>query len=203
MHEIVPTRPQCRQTLRAAAEPLDVTMTAQCKFIRAELFALTLAGTVQRSGLYKKETTEKARKPIQVSLRRLLEEMTEDYAEGVSEETHCHNIQHLAEALSDKHADVLTEGGLRIGLAQKALNLYLKYLWCLGEIPEPPHCPIDAVVLRRVPGCERLRWTRMENLEEYLDVIAKARRVAAGVSLAQWELTLYNDAVANPHEVLE
>jgi hypothetical protein len=53
---------------------------------------------------------------------------------------------------------------MRIGLAQKALNLYLKYLWCLGEIHEPPHCPLDSIVLGQVPGCKDVRWTLIATL---------------------------------------
>lgn len=83
---------------------------------------------------------------------------------------------------------------MRIGAAQKALNLYLKHLWCLGEIPEPPHCPIDAVVLGKVPVCDKVRWTLMKTIEEYRDVIEKAKKAAKGVPLAQWELSLYNES---------
>jgi len=168
-----------------------MTANAQRRFILDELFTLTLAGTVQRSGLYKEGTTEKDRKPFQDSLRKLLEEMAGEYEHGVAEEKHVENIQRLADELSAKHEDVLAEGGMRIGHAQKALNLYLKYLWCLGEIPVPPHCPLDAIVLGQVKGCETEHWTRMRTIEEYAEVIGKVRRAAGGQSLAQWELENY------------
>jgi hypothetical protein len=169
-----------------------VTASAQHDFLLREFFTLTLAGTVQRSGLYKDGTTEKERKPFQDSLRGILEEMAVDYAECVSEEAHVANIEQLAKRLTEKHPDILADGGMRIGLAQKALNLYLKYLWCLGEISEPPHCPLDSIVLGHVPGCKDVCWTRMKTIEEYCDVIAKVKVAAAGRSLAQWELALWN-----------
>jgi hypothetical protein len=161
-------------------------------FLLREFFTLTLAGTVQRAGLYRNETTEKDRKPFQESLRGILEEMAGTYVSPVTEVVHVANIKRLADELSAKHADILADGKMRIGLAQKALNLYLKYHWCLGEIPEPPHCPIDAIVLGKVKGCETVRWTRMRTIEEYCDVIAKVKVAAAGRSLAQWELALWN-----------
>jgi hypothetical protein len=175
-------------------ERRNTTASAQHDFLLREFFTLTLAGTVQRSGLYNDGTTEKDRKPFQDSLRGILEEMAVDYAECVSEEKHVENIERLADKLSAKHADILAEGGMRIGLAQKALNLYLKYLWCLGEIPKPPHCPIDSIVLSKVPGCKDVRWTRIEEIEEYRRIIASAKDEARfkGQSLAQWELTIYN-----------
>jgi hypothetical protein len=166
----------------------------QRDFLLREFFALTLAGTVQRSGLYKKETTEQARKPFQEAMRKLLEEMAGEYAKDVSEERHVENIERLAKQLTGDHATILAEGGMRIGLAQKALNLYLKYRWCLGEIPKPPHCPLDSIVLGNVPGCKDVRWTRIEEIEEYRRIIAAAKDEARfkGQSLAQWELTIYN-----------
>ncbi|SDJ63273.1 hypothetical protein SAMN05216338_105731 [Bradyrhizobium sp. Rc2d] len=32
-------------------------------------------------------------------------------------------------------------------VAQKVLNLLLKYYWCLARIPEPPYCPIDRIII--------------------------------------------------------
>jgi len=170
----------------------------QRAFIRREIFSMTLSASTQRAGVYKAKTPEKARKPVHSTLRCMLEELAMEYTRPVTEEVHLQNIQRLVTVLTDRHSDVLANGGLRIGPAQKALNLYLKYLWCMGEIPEPPHCPIDANVLRKVPGCAGVRWTRLKTIEEYRGVIKKARDVASqeGVSLPVWELRLFNEEVA-------
>jgi hypothetical protein len=48
----------------------------------------------------------------------------------------------------------------RVGTAQKALNLYLKYLWCLGEIKTPPHCPFDRGIIQMLPVSERVKLDR-------------------------------------------
>ena len=45
------------------------------------------------------------------------------------------NIVALSEGLSEDHADILAGKRFRVGTAQKALNLYLKYLWCLQNSP--------------------------------------------------------------------
>jgi hypothetical protein len=161
-------------------------------FILREISSMTLAAATQRSGLYKPGTPEKARRPFHESLRALLEELAKAYTAPVGEEMHIRNIERVTLELSTKHQDVLAASGMRIGLAQKALNLYLKYLWCLGEIHEPPHCPIDAIVLKRVPGYQDVCWTRMKTIKEYCDIIAAAKTVSKGVSLAVWELALYN-----------
>lgn len=175
-----------------------MTNGEQRLFIRREIFSMTLSASTQRAGVYREKTLEGKRKPFQKSLRLLLEEKSEDYSVSVSDAAHLENIEHISRELSARHADVLTNNGMRIGPAQKALNLYLKYLWCLGEIPEPPHCPIDATVLSRVPGCAGVHWTMMKTIEEYRVVIEKARAVATQkrLSLPEWELRLFNEEVA-------
>ena len=35
--------------------------------------------------------------------------------------------------------------------------LYLKYLWCLGEICRPPHCPFDRMVIEELDVSGNLR----------------------------------------------
>lgn len=165
---------------------------SQQAFIRREIFSMTLAAATQRSGLYKPKTPAKARRPFHESLRALLEELAKEYIVPVGEDMHIRNIERITLELSANHQDVLAVGGMRIGLAQKALNLYLKYLWCLGEIPEPPHCPIDRIVLERLPGYQNVCWTQIDSLDEYRRIIAAAKIAAKGVSLAVWELDLYN-----------
>lgn len=96
-------------------------------------------------------------------------------------------IRQLADSISMEFSDILA-GRFKIGTAQKALNLYLKFLWCLGLCPEPPHLPLD----RRVQEAAKLpvkNWTEMDDIDAYREVIASLeRRLPAGSSLAQWEL---------------
>ncbi len=166
----------------------------QKAFLRREVFSLTLNATAQRSQLYRPNTPEVLRLPLQKSLRTALDEMADSYLDAVAEVTHVANIERLANELSAKHPEILVGKRFRIGTAQKALNLYLKYLWCLREVAEPPHCPIDAVVLRYVPTCREVRWTKLDSIEEYRHIIASAKIAAEGASLARWELALYSAA---------
>ena len=62
--------------------------------------------------------------------------------------------------LTNSFPDVLYEKKIPIGIAQKAVNLYLKYMWCFGWIPEPPHCRIDRTVLEAVDDQDD--WTKMD-----------------------------------------
>jgi hypothetical protein len=40
----------------------------------------------------------------------------------------------------------ICKGKINFGIAQKMLNLYLKYMWSLGNIQEPPHFPVDRII---------------------------------------------------------
>jgi hypothetical protein len=91
-----------------------------------------------------------------------------------------------------EHANALNGSRFRIGSAQKALNLYLKMLWCFDRIPAPPHCPFDRIVLSHVPDCERIKWTELDSPSEYRRIVSCARSVAGG-SLAEWELRSYTE----------
>jgi hypothetical protein len=166
----------------------------QREFIEAELFQLTLAAVTQRGKVYKEGLTESSRGPVHATLREKLDELTPAYKTEVADDVHIGNIQLLANVLSERHKSVLVDGRFRIGSAQKALNLHLKYRWCLGEIHEPPHCPFDAFVLKMIPGWKSKSWIKIDTLEEYKDLVAAARRVAGGKSLAVWELGAYNEA---------
>lgn len=71
---------------------------------------------------------------LREALRLWLTDIELQYCEAVAEEHHIKNIVSLSEKLSKEHAGALVNGRFRIGVAQKALNLYLKYLWCLGKV---------------------------------------------------------------------
>ena len=167
---------------------------ARNEFLDGQLFGMTLAATAQRSNLYAAELSELQRKPFQKALRRVLESYGKSYTAPVAEDRHLEHINGLVETLSRGYPGLLESGRLKFGHAQKALNLYLKYLWCLDRISEPPHCPIDSIILRKVPGFTDVRWTQLTTAKEYMRIItaAKVQASAKKLSLAQWELQEYN-----------
>jgi hypothetical protein len=166
-------------------------------FLSDVIFGITLAGTSQRGNLYRREATTDERNQFRLALRRALENVAEQYRAPVSDDRHVANIDHLAKTLSKQQARALNGSRFRIGSAQKALNLYLKMLWCLDRIPTPPHCPFDRIVLSHVPGCEDINWTQLDSLHDYKQIVRCARSAANGVSLAEWELHFYTDALAS------
>src|SRR5450830_1903142 len=152
--------------------------TEQSRFLDDELFSLTLMATTQRGKLYRENATKAERAALQGALREALAGLTPAYQNAVSDSDHVANIDTLRRNLTAKLGSVLAGGKLRVGSAQKALNLHLKYMWCLRRIALPPHCPLDSIVLARIPGCGSVRWTQLDSLNEYRDLISKVRGVA-------------------------
>lgn len=171
---------------------------ARRHFIDAELFQLTLSAVTQRGGVYGQKLSEESHRPVHETLRGLLRDLSPQYeTPGIGDERHIENIRRIGRTVTASHAPVLRDGKFRIGSAQKALNLHLKYRWCLGEIPVPPHCPFDSYVLRAIPGWRTRSWTGIDSIPEYTSLVAAARAVAGELSLADWELAVYNNAM-NP-----
>jgi hypothetical protein len=163
------------------------------RFLRDQLHGLVLAATVQRAGVYRPSASEAVRNDFRIGLRSTLDALTKDYSRRVSETVHIQHIASLADGLSRRHGRALAKGRFRIGPAQKALNLYLKYLWSAGWIPMPPHCPFDAVIIGVLPYKERISWTKLDSLDGYRTLVKAARLVAGPVPLAEWELRTYQE----------
>jgi hypothetical protein len=165
-------------------------------FLSDVAFGIAFAGTVQRGKLYRPESAPDERIKFRAALRTALEHLAEEYRAPVTDDRHVANINNLADTLSRQHPTALNSDRFRIGSAQKALNLYLKMLWCFDRIPTPPHCPFDRIVLSHVSGCERVKWTQLDSLPEYKRIVHCARSASKGVPLADWELHLYTEALS-------
>lgn len=139
---------------------------------------------------------EDKRAPFRTSFAALLHFHSEQCRQNSDENTHISAIESIAAEVSRQSGNILCDGCLRIGIAQKAFNLYLKYAWCLDPAwPVPPHCPIDGIILGSigVPGA----WTSMNCLATYMQWIAAIRTHAKGAgysSLAEWELETWAKA---------
>jgi hypothetical protein len=129
------------------------------------------------------------------ALRSELRELAKQYSgRDVDDETHIQNIGGLASRLKHAHEEILKDGVLKFGVAAKALNVYLKHLWC-GK-PDldirPTHCPFDNNIIERLglPEGYENRWTYAEE-KDYREWVRRARTAAEGdghSTLSDWEL---------------
>jgi hypothetical protein len=155
----------------------------QEKFIYSEVIKMTLTAAFATRGGRKIYATEKEniRKNIKKEIESKLVDMSKEYLDPISEKEqekrHEENIIELSNSISEKYGTYLEGNRFRIGIAQKALNLFLKYLWCLGKIHEPPHFPIDFIMLGKIPDCSEFQWTKLDSIDDYRDIIKKQERL--------------------------
>jgi hypothetical protein len=166
------------------------------EFIAGELWTMAWAASVQRAKVYKpgikpdSEEVKAFRRDVATYVATALLPM---YKTRCAEERHYGNIDALIAHASKVGAAVLPPHAYKFGVAQKLLNLCLKYHWCLGWIEMPPHCPVDRIVIEKTSFRGKLNWTDIRAREKYaavIDEIAKLAR-AEGVSIAEWELRHY------------
>jgi hypothetical protein len=164
-------------------------------FLADEFHRLSLQGAVQRANIYVPDLDENERKKLHPTLRKCIEDAAKHYEHerNVSDDEHNARIEQIRSRMSEEHARILRDGIFRIGPAQKAFNLFLKYQWCAGWIARPPHCPFDSEVIKKL-GVD-YSWRDIDDIASYQKLVDTARKKAteAAKSLAQWELDLFNE----------
>ena len=167
-------------------------MTLRNTFINKEIWILTFSGAFQRAGVYRKSVAENNRMMFRNFMRKEIDEIVaNNYHLSVKEADHIRNIQQIVK-LSEKYSNILSNRRLTFGVSQKLLNLYLKYLWCLGRIPEPPHCPFDRLIIKGLGIKPIPSWTKIDNINVYMMLVSKARSAAGASSLPVWELKRFS-----------
>ena len=130
------------------------------------------------------------RKEAKATFRDVLMEIEVFYSKGrICDEAHIEFVVKVADELSVKLKDYLHGKRFRIGIAQKLVNVHLKYLWVAGLCPEPPHCPIDGII-RDIANIN-YDWTRSDCADEYRKAINSLREMAHPKSLSVWELEAF------------
>jgi len=174
-----------------------MNMDNRTKYLERELWILAWNASVQHAAVYKKGLYQTQREQINIFRGKIIsyikDHLIPEYREEIKESSHCLNIERLIDYAIKVDTGVLGKDGYKYGIAQKLLNLSLKYYWCLGLIAEPPHCPIDMIIIDKTEFKGKINWTQMLTEREYLDIISAIRILAkmGNCSIAQWELNNY------------
>ncbi|MBL8351391.1 MAG: hypothetical protein JNL87_13910 [Burkholderiaceae bacterium] len=174
-----------------------LVLDSRQKFIYREVTLLAWAASVQRAKLYNAAVPleDRDRETFRTAVLTFIETgLLSKYKTQCSEADHVKNIQSLVTFGTATGGTLLGPDGYKFGVAQKLLNLLLKYLWSLGHIAEPPHCPVDRIVLSKTTLRDKLNWTDIKTAEKYNEAINAIRAVArtANLSLPEWELQFYS-----------
>ena len=167
------------------------------EFVKNELWILAWAASVQRAKLYRpglapgSSEADIFRDNV---IKFLTEKIIPQYVDGCSEEEHYRNISALIAYANEIDPGILDKAGYKYGVAQKLLNLALKYHWCLGLIDEPPHCPVDRIIISKTSYCGKTNWTQITEKSQYEEIIGEVKAMAGRkeLSIPKWELTHYS-----------
>lgn len=172
-------------------------MSEKDEFIAGELGTMAWAASVQRARVYKpgvKPDSKEVKAFRHDVATHVATQLLPMYRTRCEEEQHYGNIEDLIVHASKAGANVLPPHAYKYGVAQKLLNLCLKYHWCVGRIEEePPHCPIDRIVIEKTSFRGKLNWTDIRSREQYAAVIGEIAKLARAenLSIAAWELRHY------------
>jgi hypothetical protein len=168
-------------------------------FLNNEIWMLTFGASFQRAYAYVERASEETKILFKSNTTVVVENMLVQYKIGkVTDEQHITNIKELSNS-TKQYSEIFNGGQINFGIAQKMLNLYLKYQWCLGNIAEPPHFPVDRIIqqklneqakLKGFPKLELLPWTQFKDEKHYSKVINHARSLKI-LPPAQLELKLF------------
>jgi len=173
----------------------SVPLTDLSRFLRRELQLLSLGAALSTRAkqypVYDRSKSYYQRASAQAAVRQQLVMVERVYGRTVKEIEHIKLIERVAKSLSATHGADFHGSRFRFGVAQKLVNVHLKYLWSAGLIPEPPHCPIDGII--RDAAKLAYDWVSSDSIDDYRLAIAQLRAMAAksGVSLAAWELSKF------------
>ena len=173
----------------------------QRKFLVSEFWIHSWNASVQRVRLYNKNTSLTKKEEFRNGVIGWIEEeLLEQYSSEIDSDKHEENLEKLMQKGSELGKDILKCGKYPLGIAQKLLNLQLKYLWCYNITAKPPHCPVDSIIMKELNSKDRKPWTNINELSEYKNIISELKKIASGQSLADWELAVFrrrNDSQSN------
>lgn len=158
---------------------------------QAAMTATLQAALQQRQNkVYSRDEVANERLTFRNELARMMRAESQLYVdpiEPILDDQHCAAIRRISESLSSGFGQILKDGRFRYGTAQKAFNLYLKFLWKLGKLGDanPPHCPVDGIVLAAA-GLSG-SWTWSDDEQEYRGWIREIRKKSTPRSLSEWE----------------
>jgi hypothetical protein len=168
-------------------------------FLTEQLWSNTFAASFQRAYVYKGKPNDTEKLALKKALRNRIEAISrEEYSnvnQVVSDAQHITNIHSIIET-SRKFGSILNGEEIKFGVAQKLLNLYLKYVWLMFDKPTSPHFPVDRMIQVALGIKEKdiVSWTIDLDEKSYMNIIKIARnKLNPNESLAEFELRLYNE----------
>ena len=162
--------------------------------------SLSIKAAVQHNSLYLENLSIGKRKEVRTDWGKELLHIAEKYKENQTEEIYNEDILKLKELMNIRHGDSFRRSphlkykydiGFRISHSQKSISVFLKHLWCMNKISEPPVCPVDRIILEKIGmSGKSASWGYINSLEIHNSKVAEINEFALkeNKSIAIWEL---------------
>ncbi len=159
-----------------------------------------IAASVQHNSLYCRGLALETKEAVKTEWRSYLNGLVDRYQRDQSVEDYERDIEKLKQIMNEKfpaaffskpHERFNTDPGFRISHSQKSISVFLKHLWCIGDIECPPQCPVDARILKKAgKRYPDTKWGYVNSIEEHRLKVGflEAAKSESTESLAEWEL---------------
>jgi hypothetical protein len=178
------------------------TSSLKKEFLIDECWMMAFGAAFQRANVYVARPDNltdsqytQQKNEFRTSVRQFIETtLLPKYKEPLTDEEHLKSIQQIiGYTTKSRYSELLSNGRFKFGVAQKLLNLILKYYWCLGSPRTPPHFPVDRIIQELIPNHKMINWTTLDNSNDYMNIVNAARKCLTNdQSLAEWELEIYS-----------
>lgn len=163
---------------------------SKVEFLKSDLFMNSWAAAVQHNKVYSDGVMQNKKDNLIRDIELYVNELSKQYRDNISEDEHIENIKNIKYYIESKYSEILYKNSIKIGTVQKFFNLLLKYYWSCNYIKEPPHCPVDRIVLQTI-NIKDVNWTKIDSVDEYRNVIERIKENIKGQSLSKWELSAW------------
>jgi hypothetical protein len=168
------------------------------EFIQQMYLRNAINAALQRANVYSDDVTGEQKTAFKRDCSQHLADLGRRYFAWEHDlESFCAEVQRFSATLSQDHADTLVGHHLRIGIAQKMVSLYLKYLWLAGDCSKKPAAAVlDRGILEASGFHPPPNWTEMDDFRQYQDIQAAIQQRAEEEgfgSAAVWEAERWNE----------
>ncbi|MCB1203892.1 MAG: hypothetical protein KDN18_06510 [Verrucomicrobiae bacterium] len=167
---------------------------------QAKAVSRGIAASLQHNSLYRRGLALETKEAVKSEWRSYLNGLVDRYKKEQRVEDYERDIEKLKQIMNDKfsaaffskpHERFNTDPGFRISHAQKSISVFLKHLWCMGDIACPPQCPVDAMILKKAgKRYPDTKWGYVNSIDEHRLKVSflEAAKNESTESLAEWEL---------------
>jgi hypothetical protein len=162
-------------------------------FIKQMILRNTVNAALQRACVYDDGADTKLKEEFKVAAKQWLMEFGERYKRpNTNPELWCDEIQSLSEILNQGFGPYLRDGKIKLGISQKMVSLYLKYLWLISgdQDKKPLFAVLDRGIMKAASVTNAPNWTHLDDKNEYIRVVEAVDEHAQRVFVAdgaQWE----------------